>query len=1486
MADENLIEVGIGFKVLHPDEFRAQLRKGAEDIGQLFGQSLNSIVGGQTTKAFEAESKKRVKTQEQETKTFSKLASDLVKVQRASIAQVTESFTSALKKQASEHERTNRKIDESNKQRLTGFRTVSDLEVQYAKAKTSEIIREASRLLTEKKKFHQDALMAETKAASDSAKVREKQLAEELKGLYDLARKREEVMRGGAGAMIQMLGVGRGVLGSVSDAAFQAQRGYGGHAMLASPGMSFGQVAGMVGAVGGAAAGVAILRDYAKVGMEVVRIDQMMEGAVRQLGLGQQQANAEFERGIKFSEEIGGRWNIDDEEAKRLTAFVLQMGRVHGEANAQIVKASLAVQEITKDFGEGAITAEQFAKIFNVSDPDREVFLGRLKLKYRDLADELVKAKDTGEALAIANKYLAPTYIELDRRAGSNEQSTRRAALAYKEIRDEIGVKLVRAGTLGFEVLSTLSGGVLANKEVIAGLTIVTGFGTAATVGYIIAKKALHDETIREIITTGQARVAQLLHAEATTTATGTTYAWGAALKTTGATASLYLLPLAAITAAYAIVKQKQEEILEKTKGLREEIEKQPPAVRQAAYDAMAWGGSMGEAKAKALLASQGTKYLRGEVDALGRAIVVTDQEMKDFLQGFDNLRTEAEGNLSRLIRNRLIEVHGWTDAAGVHRQLTDEQLADYRRADAGLMRSIKWRASNLNEFNALRSKYAKESGLEEGEKEAKAPEGVDYAKTRQQGYEDLLKSRAKSEKDTYDEILKMHEIAAQREVNMMEEQGLDERTMRQRSYNIKRYFLDLELEETKDVYGKQSNEYLALQLKIEDLDHQSNVQSLAEKKKQTTDLLTLTRQIEDARVSAIGNRIAKESKQEELRHARKVEDIKRDITDERARNATLELERLTHEQALAKISQDAYEDAAKAGKEYVSDVLRPISGYLQSQIRDYTKLGSAGSVAMEIIGATASRFLGSLEDKAATGLSNAIWKPKKEEGATDTSGGDSGASNIAGFLASIGVKMFGDSNGPVGQSGTPIVDGRALVLANPNDWLIDPSLQDGGGGTIFKSANVFTAPKAPIRTDTDATHVKPNSTTEYLTKEELEMRDSRRQAAQATKLLWDKRRESAIRRGENPDVDRSIPDANSGIDNLAGMGRGLVAGVAGIPLALANPALSLANLPLSLAKSATDGEVGRAGIGGAFAGWSESVEGLKESVHHLHEGLTDWAKVGQKPEGFRANEFMSFAGPMMLPFAGEAAINAGMHGLHQGVQAYEGIHQSAHIAEGYEYAKNIVFGGGHEEGQKPEGESQEEAHREVATTAKETSDSLKDLTKGAQLGSAALSAFGKNGLTGDKGVHKAAGAASSILGSISGIANILFPGSGAILGALSSVGGLFAEGTEYVPKSGRYIVGEERPEVVELPQGAKIHSNADRYLSRSQARSAPSYDAIASPSMQRGGGSLSGMSGPVELHPDTINALAQVMSKIQVTTSYRSVHEAGIHGENEVLVY
>ncbi len=947
---------------------------------------------------------------------------------------------------------------------LASIKTVEEYRQDWAGKSTKKLIAYEHELRIEKV----NTQLAYDKAVAESdtvqariSKNRIAQINAEKRALAEVSLERESVQKGGVGALIGQLGIGRSLSG-----------------------FSAGGLVGGLGAIGGVAGGAILLKDFYSAGEKAIDIQDRLRIAYTAAGVPLSGLGDEMARTNKLATTLSAEWNIESDRVRQVSLDVASLGRVHGQANSDIVKASLAIEEMTKSLGEGAITAEQFAKTFNVQDPEREVYLGRLKMKYRDLAEALGQAKNTGDALRITTEYLGEDFKGLDERAGSNAQAMTRASVAWAEVKRQIGVDFVTGAGLALGAISDLSGGVLSNTELLAGLTIAIGGAAAALTAYVVVQKIAHSETgleiasklaeiplrIQHAVAIHEETAAMLEERIASGSMASGTSALGATLRSVMPAVGLFAVPVAALGVAYEVVKDKQQKVIDGNKEFLDSVEKLPPPVRQAMYDQMAWGGSLGTARAKALLASEGTQvYLETLKTVPQKTKEATDATLK------------FAGALVSADQANLTSAKDFSDKAGALIEYYDKRLADpsvtgaKRTAFEEGKKEYQDYLTSIGHYvksaQDLHEKiFAPYNAIVNPDKTAKTPKErpniADPAKAQFEDYKQMLADLAKAQKETYDQMTIEQEITSQRNVNALEEQGSSEKDLAEKTYEEKKNLLTLELEHAEQVYTQQSKEYVTIQLKMEELQHQHNLRIIADDKKTAAEQLKL---------------------QDELRKA---------------------VGKYNEEQN--KIADKAAEDSLKEQKKLVMDLvdsgLKPLNTELDKVPQAWRAIGG---VAGQILGDIYAKLLKIVEQKGLDKLAELLFPEKKSVSPLPLSmmPGSSGmpsitgeplkvsSDNIGAFLSHLAdsgvIKSFNDSGMSIGESGTLMIGGKAVVMGDPGDWLVNPNnLSDNSGTPNFakiateglkkpstpgldtsettKVTQIITLPKVPVGPDTN----------------------------------------------------------------------------------------------------------------------------------------------------------------------------------------------------------------------------------------------------------------------------------------------------------------------------------------------------------------------------------------------------------------------------------
>lgn len=1278
------------------------------------------------------------------------------------------------KKIVATHAATTKKIADLNKQHLTGFRTYQQLETQYHGVATKQLINDTSKLVSEKVKAHQQILTSATKAVADEAKLREKNIAEEIRSLRDLARQRDEVQHKGAGALIGQLGIGREVMQGIFGG------GMGGSVMKY---MDLGKDIGKSSqegfssmAKGAAVAGVAVLAvtEAIKLGIEAFH---SIEDRARKYEEGQDHLAIALSRtGLPAQDQHKELQYVSKDADELSRAFVKPreeiantMGTImaFGRVGGQNLKH---LTELTIGISESTgMATEKVAKfIGRGTDPEIEASLSKLGVNIAKNATQQERI------IALDKAYGATVEATKDR---MNE-----GVHSYDKMKNSIDLV---AGKFSNQIFREI-GPLFEKME-----------GPATKFATLLGGYAVYE------IEKGVASIKALYHGAKET------YEW--------------------------IDSHLRTEQGRRNKSQREQILSEESARQSAAQQ-------------------------RIDDEERGR----TESRMKEFKFEGDKNKTVEQINHDWFEKQR-----GQYDTALADR-LNKIRIAANAGAETEEQAHRDELAANIQYNEQLSALTKSRKGLEKEYLEERR--GV--ARDESEILKSLREEQVKSQKSTFDEIISTHEISAKREINLYEEQGHSEREIKKKSYETNRLFLNLELEEAKTSYGERSQQALVILQKIEDNEHQHHMQVLTDAKQQGTSLLTLTRQIEDTRINRTNDRTLRERKIEELRHTRKIEDIKKDIDDKKQRNAALELERLTHEDALRKIQEDSVADQRRFASSIIIDFLHPVDNELIKLTKDWGTFGQVASSAMQ-------KILSSVEGKGADALANLLFPGSK--GGGSTGGGDLatnllsslGGSLLSGFGSkagtSIAAKVFKTGEAPgsnVAEQGDHLPSGENFSgfpdedadLPYVGDWPIRVAMGEGGDVSTAPGRKVVKGKYRKIWASIDDIVIARKNLpgigdTSGSTAYSQDTAITRGSGYDESQFALEQARAEGVAtararmRSEAAQVERpsGIPDSH---EMHPETGR--------IPSAFSWAPVMLAPSMVGMLNGInTEADLRSRHSAGIPDDTRRSRELLNEqhsnnidmvadvatlgllkvpAVHHMVGALLESGLKRVDPILDKIGEHVSEKFAKVVPgienvleknlirTGGRSTAEAGVHAAtHYGIK--QGTEEIRKPVDAFNDTNSDYYNSG-SPAVVPKDATQKEG-----VAAKSAAKSFEDLTQGAKLATAGLSAVGKNGLTGNSDVHKGAGIAGSLLGLAS-----LIPGIGSAADILKFGGaaaGLFADG-------GYTGDGDPRKPAGIVHKGEYVLTAAETKAMRSRPVSANepmSRYTASNPSVTSGGG-------------------------------------------------
>lgn len=1084
---------------------------------------------------------------------------------------------------------------------LAQFKSYDQLEVQYHGVKTKQLVKENNEFLNEKLRMHQLSLKGATEEIRQESALREKAMAEELKGRYRLAQQRPEVQFGGAGAMMNQLGIGRvtSVLSPLS-----------GIGEMSGGQMAMAGGAAALGAVGLAAYGVE--RAYTAAAGAARKYDDgqnRLAIALTRSGLTGAALRRELENDSSVVDKLSIAFAKPREEIAETMGSLAAYSRESGANLKRITELTIAIGEATGM--ESTRIARMVGKGMN---PEIQADMMRLGIHVDKNATAL-------ERLNALEEQYGATVDETKRRMSEGVHG-------WDKLINQLELAAGRFSDKAFNNLTPLFDELN---------PLVEKFGDDLA----------HFDFDKAIINMKGWYHAAILIGDAVGY-TARTYAYNV-----GLIEGAIFDPTGQKAAEANIANGRKRQLAQLDNFTKELLDKNAESA-QLRSDLMF-----------------GKPFLGTGVEKEKKGKTAEEINREHFAKEREQYDTAYANRLNAL---RVL--------------VNDEQMTEQQGKLAELQ-------ANITYNKALEDLTRGRKGLERDYLQEVRDVARDESDTRRLNQEENKKS-AKTEYEN--EISFLSESSIHRAA-FLELDIQDKRKGAKEIYDSRVMYLDAEVKTAEVMYGKESTEYRALVKSRSELDLQYSLQQKQFRNEDQTHALTLTKQLEDKRISVTKDKIERETKEEALRHKRAEDEISKFQTEDE-RQAASSLEKMTHEESLAKIASDSYDEQEKAGKQYIDAVLSPINSELETAIKNTMHLGAIGDAVFANLTKIGFGLLGKALDKAVFGP--AI--PAAADGTDDAPGG----------MMLVGERGPELVNLP---KGAKVIPNHKLGFLGAQQQMM--AGMEGGGGTDVTEA----------------------------------------------KLLWEKRREAARKRGEDPDKQHVYNSSDSPISRLAGLGKGAVGGVADIPLALG----ALARIP---------------------------------GAEKKHEQLRNWIAEGQKPAGFRANDFMAMATPFLAGAGLEAATQSsvGGHIAHVLHKTLEGVH----IAEGSEGAKSVAqeagllpgFANGTDDapgGWAQVGERGTEAvmlppsagHRIIGNSVQNPAidtgndrslKTLQDIAKATKETSDHTGIM-KNGLTGDKGIHKAATGASGLLKSLSPMLNLIAPGSTALFDGIGAGLGLFSEG-------------------------------------------------------------------------------------------------------------
>jgi hypothetical protein len=1038
------VKVGIEYELLL-DKF-AEGNTRAVELMKQFGTGATAAMGGMTSAALTG-SRARTTALQQE-------GAAHTTVQRS----ITQSHSGELQKRQSA-EANFRKYKaqlareelESNadlaRKSTSAFRTYNELETQYSTVKTKKLVADTLELVIARRKAEEDikaAIKSGDAVAKASAEGRVEALSQELKSLRLLTIQRDEVQKEGAGAVLGQLGVGRNItnlFSTVQSMFGSSPIGFGGPAMLqtAAAGSKLIPILGAIGpaalaSIGGVAGFTFAMKELVTTGIDANQILSKQRTAFEQAGVAPKNMNAEMERSDRLAMNLSARWNVSSDSVRKLTTDLAFLGRVHGETADKVVTLSVAIEKMTKGT-EGQISASQVMKAFEFADPEHEANIARLSRAFPDLADNLKNTKSQAEELSVAWRYLDPLMKGLDREARSSDEALERAATAWGELKRAASLAAVDALEPELDLVSQLSTAV--NKN--AGNVHEWTAAFIASLPYLGTVQT----NVRQLNDILGNRAA----AEATGEYAGLKNMW-----------SMMPGPLSVLSSILP--------------GFTAEVQTSGNVADNAAV-----------------------KFNNASNSITG------------FIQHMAGLRTGADEGIAAILINQDRMKNGWKDQTGAVHRLTDAERQQYEAANQGWDSRLRSMSKYLKEYDDGHKKLSIKYGLEEA---AKSPKGAAHA------FSSVVEERARHLSDLHqlnllsndDEIRLLESLLATvkgMKVKDRDEQLKAEAGLQAKLDTLRKSGIDQEKKDT-DESGKQTKEDLdavteaynsatqkriaALQdaaargkdIKRDELlveidnavrlldiaNHQGQGVAAAETRlnglrdqlrlldikadyDQGKKRIQIQQEIEDRLAALISDPKKREARQAELKYLRDKDKIS-EITDATQKYDLTLANETEYQRKLLDIKESSAREQQKITQDILHSGIDPLNQALMKSIDLWAK---SGGLAGQVLGDMLKKLLSIGETK----LLDSIFSGDKKEASSKPFDPIALLKSVTGMVPS-----FNDSNGPVGQAGGPIVNGKALVLADPMDWLVKLPLNNGAQPLMMSGGEGETAvnPLAP----------------------------------------------------------------------------------------------------------------------------------------------------------------------------------------------------------------------------------------------------------------------------------------------------------------------------------------------------------------------------------------------------------------------------------------
>lgn len=190
-------------------------------------------------------------------------------------------------------------------------------------------------------------------------------------------------------------------------------------------------------------------------GFESLKINQQLESSFKQAGLSGSGLSHQFEDTSHNAETLSLKFGITADHIKEVSGQAAFLGGATGQMNDDITKLAVGLEKGS----EGAISSTEAIRIFTkgLNDPEAVAGIGKLKLKFPELATALKGIKDPAELTQKALTFLGPTFASLEGQAKGPIGAVDNLKNSFHDVLESLGESVLKGGQPIFDIFTKLA---------------------------------------------------------------------------------------------------------------------------------------------------------------------------------------------------------------------------------------------------------------------------------------------------------------------------------------------------------------------------------------------------------------------------------------------------------------------------------------------------------------------------------------------------------------------------------------------------------------------------------------------------------------------------------------------------------------------------------------------------------------------------------------------------------------------------------------------------------------------------------------------------------------------------------------------------------------------------------------------------------------------------------------------------------------------